>query len=89
MTTGSSVPGLALPVLDAALADRLRARLTEVEAALARHVRSEAEFVTSAASHLMAAGGKRFRLRHPGELGLLQGPVFNAELLRFGNWLVT
>ena len=61
MTTGSSVPGLALPVLDAALADRLRARLTEVEVALVGHVRSEAEFVTSAASHLMEAGGKRFR----------------------------
>jgi heptaprenyl diphosphate synthase len=55
------VPGLALPVLDAALADRLRDRLVEVEVALAGHVRSEAEFVTSAASHLMEAGGKRFR----------------------------
>jgi heptaprenyl diphosphate synthase len=61
VTTGSSAPGLALPVLDAALADRLRDRLAEVEVALAGHVRSEAEFVTAAASHLMAAGGKRFR----------------------------
>ncbi|WP_343996445.1 polyprenyl synthetase family protein [Nocardioides dubius] len=32
-----------------------------VEDALAGHVRSEAEFVTTAARHLMEAGGKRFR----------------------------
>ncbi|MCB0908990.1 MAG: polyprenyl synthetase family protein [Nocardioidaceae bacterium] len=32
-----------------------------VEAELARHVRSRTRFVTEAASHLMAAGGKRFR----------------------------
>ncbi|MFN8195640.1 MAG: polyprenyl synthetase family protein [Nocardioidaceae bacterium] len=32
-----------------------------VETALAGHVRSRARFVTEAASHLMAAGGKRFR----------------------------
>jgi len=61
VTTGSPAPALALPVLDEALADRLRARLAEVETALAGHVLSEAEFVTEAASHLMDAGGKRFR----------------------------
>ncbi len=52
---------LALPVLDADLEARLRARMEEVEQALLRHVRSEAGFVTEAARHLMQAGGKRFR----------------------------
>ncbi len=52
---------LALPVLDAELEARLRARLTVVEEALERHVVSEADFVTQAARHLMHAGGKRFR----------------------------
>lgn len=53
--------GLALPVLDEALATRLKARLVEVEEALSGHIRSEADFVTEAARHLMDAGGKRFR----------------------------
>src|SRR3954462_10928629 len=35
--------------------------MAEVGAALAGHVRSRAGFVTEAASHLMEAGGKRFR----------------------------
>jgi heptaprenyl diphosphate synthase len=35
--------------------------MAEVEVALAGHIRSEAAFVTAAASHLMEAGGKRFR----------------------------
>ena len=35
--------------------------MTEVEKALTGHVRSRAGFVTEAASHLMEAGGKRFR----------------------------
>ncbi|MBD8870788.1 polyprenyl synthetase family protein [Nocardioides sp. MJB4] len=52
---------MALPVLDERLAARLRSRLAEVEVALDGHVRSEADFVTTAARHLMAAGGKRFR----------------------------
>ncbi len=59
MTTPAA--GLALPVLDEDLAKRLRARMEEVEAALREHVRSEAAFVTTAARHLMDAGGKRFR----------------------------
>jgi heptaprenyl diphosphate synthase len=50
-----------MPVTDEALAHRLNDRLGVVEDALARHVRSRAPFVTSAASHLMSAGGKRFR----------------------------
>lgn len=58
MTTG---PGLALPVLDEALARRLGDRMAVVETALSGHVRSRASFVTEAASHLMAAGGKRVR----------------------------
>ena len=53
--------GLAMPVTDPALAERLRGRMVMVEEALAGHVRSRAGFVTRAASHLMAAGGKRFR----------------------------
>jgi heptaprenyl diphosphate synthase len=53
--------GLAVPVTDEALARRLTDRMQEVERALAGHVRSRAPFVTSAASHLMEAGGKRFR----------------------------
>ena len=64
MTTDPSLdafPGLALPVTDSALAERLAARMTEVEEALAGHVRSRAPFITEAASHLLAAGGKRFR----------------------------
>ncbi len=64
MTTDPSLetaPGLALPVTDPGLAERLAARMTEVEEALAGHVRSRAPFITEAASHLMAAGGKRFR----------------------------
>jgi heptaprenyl diphosphate synthase len=52
---------LALPVVDAGLADRLQARLEIVEGALSRHVQSKAPFVTEAARHLLEAGGKRFR----------------------------
>jgi geranylgeranyl pyrophosphate synthase len=52
---------LALPVTDEALETRLRDRMALVERALAGHVQSRAPFVTSAASHLMEAGGKRFR----------------------------
>ncbi len=61
MTTDPTSAGLALPVVDAGLAERLSARMTDVETALAGHVQSRAGFVTEAASHLMAAGGKRFR----------------------------
>jgi heptaprenyl diphosphate synthase len=61
VTTAASGPALALPVLDEALAARLRARLVEVEEALSGHIQSEAAFVTEAARHLMDAGGKRFR----------------------------
>jgi heptaprenyl diphosphate synthase len=57
----STTSALALPVTDSALADRLQERMTVVENALSRHVRSRAGFVTEAASHLMEAGGKRFR----------------------------
>jgi len=53
--------GLALPVTDADLADRLRHRLEVVEKALHGHVQTDTGFVTEAASHLLDAGGKRFR----------------------------
>jgi heptaprenyl diphosphate synthase len=52
---------LALPILDAALEERLSLRMERVEAELAEHVVSEAPFVTEAARHLLEAGGKRFR----------------------------
>jgi len=52
---------LALPVTDPALAERLSARLVEVEEALYGHVQSRFPYVTEAASHLLDAGGKRFR----------------------------
>jgi heptaprenyl diphosphate synthase len=52
---------LALPVGDDALAERLRDRMAFVETELARHVRGRTAYVTEAASHLLAAGGKRFR----------------------------
>jgi heptaprenyl diphosphate synthase len=59
--TLSGDAGLAMPVADEALARRLSERMRVVERDLTGHVRSRAPFVTSAASHLMAAGGKRFR----------------------------
>jgi heptaprenyl diphosphate synthase len=59
--TSTPATSLALPVLDAELEARLRARLGEVEVALEAAIQSEAPFVTEAARHLMHAGGKRFR----------------------------
>ncbi len=60
-TASDGSTSLALPVLDAELEARLRARMVEVEERLEREIRSEAPFVTNAARHLMHAGGKRFR----------------------------
>jgi heptaprenyl diphosphate synthase len=60
-STADGNSSLALPVLDADLEARLRARMVEVEERLEREIRSEAPFVTNAARHLMHAGGKRFR----------------------------
>ncbi|WP_028660361.1 polyprenyl synthetase family protein [Nocardioides insulae] len=56
-----STAALALPVTDPEVEQRLRSRLDLVEKALAGHVQSRAPFVTEAATHLLAAGGKRFR----------------------------
>jgi heptaprenyl diphosphate synthase len=53
--------GLAVPVSDAALADRLQQRMQVVEEALLGHVQSRTQYVTDAASHLLSAGGRRFR----------------------------
>ena len=62
MTSSAPEPArLALPVLDEALADRLRTRLVTVEEQLAAHCQGRTRYVSEAASHLMAAGGKRFR----------------------------
>ena len=60
-TASDANSSLALPVLDAELEARLRARMVEVEERLEREIQSEATFVTQAARHLMHAGGKRFR----------------------------
>ena len=57
--TRAGVPGLEAP--DAALEGELRARLDEVEEALQKAVRADFDFLTEAASHLIEAGGKRFR----------------------------
>jgi heptaprenyl diphosphate synthase len=59
--SSTEAPGLALPVTDPDLEARLRARMEEVEKALYAHVQSRFPFVTEAASHLLDAGGKRFR----------------------------
>jgi len=52
---------LGLPFAHAGLERRVRTRLDEVEAGLARAVSSGAPFVSQAARHLLDAGGKRFR----------------------------
>ncbi len=59
--SSADAAGLALPVTDPDLEARLRSRLTEVEKALYGHVQSRYPYVTEAASHLLDAGGKRFR----------------------------
>ena len=65
MNTAPSPAGtpadLALPVTDPALAGRLRERMEVVEEALHAEAVSRADYVTEAARHLLAAGGKRFR----------------------------
>ncbi|WP_372735549.1 polyprenyl synthetase family protein [Nocardioides sp.] len=61
MGVGSGTESLALPITDPALEQRLRSRMAEVEKALYGHVQSRFPFVTKAASHLLDAGGKRFR----------------------------
>jgi heptaprenyl diphosphate synthase len=57
--TRAGIPELEAP--DAALEAELRAKLDDVEEALQKAVRADFEFLTEAASHLIAAGGKRFR----------------------------
>ena len=47
--------------VDEALADSLRAGLDDVEIALRKAVTSDYPFVTETSSHLVSAGGKRFR----------------------------
>ncbi len=63
MTPDSGPPTgeFALPIADDALAARLRERMAMVEKELFEHAQSRAPFVTEAAQHLLAAGGKRFR----------------------------
>ncbi|QIK65160.1 polyprenyl synthetase family protein [Nocardioides sp. HDW12B] len=60
-TAGGPLPALALPVLDPALAERLVARMAQVEERLEREITSEADFITVACRHLLHAGGKRIR----------------------------
>jgi heptaprenyl diphosphate synthase len=52
---------LALPVVDAELEGRLVERLARIEELLAAHCQGRTPYVTAAATHLMMAGGKRFR----------------------------
>ncbi len=52
---------IGVPVTDGTLAVELRERIAGVEKELADAVRSEHDFVTEAARHVMEAGGKRFR----------------------------
>ena len=59
--TAAGAADLALPIVDEALAERLRERLGKVETALFDHASSRAPYVTEAARHLLTAGGKRFR----------------------------
>ena len=47
--------------VDSELADRLRSGLDDVEIALRKAVTSDYPFVTETSSHLVNAGGKRFR----------------------------
>jgi geranylgeranyl pyrophosphate synthase len=57
--TRAGIPGLEAP--DAALEAEVRGRLDQVEEALQKAVRADFDFLTEAASHLIEAGGKRFR----------------------------
>jgi heptaprenyl diphosphate synthase len=57
--TRAAIRGLEAP--DPVLESALNARLDEVEASMEKAVRSDTDFVTEAASYLVAAGGKRFR----------------------------
>ena len=52
---------LALPVVDTELELRLVDRLARIEELLATHCEGRTPYVTQAATHLMMAGGKRFR----------------------------
>lgn len=56
-----SISALGLPLVDSGLESRLRSRMVEVEESLAAAVEAEMGVVSEAASHLLAAGGKRFR----------------------------
>src|SRR5437870_1417578 len=57
--TRAGIPELEAP--DAVLEAELRAKLDDVEEALQKAVRADFEFLTEAATHLIDAGGKRFR----------------------------
>jgi len=57
--TRAEIRGLEAP--DPTLELEIRGRLNDVEASLEKAVRSDTDFVTEAASYLVAAGGKRFR----------------------------
>ncbi|MBM7791186.1 polyprenyl synthetase family protein [Tenggerimyces flavus] len=56
-----TIAGLPLPPVDAGLDARVRTSLEEVEKRLTASVASDTGFVTETASHLIVAGGKRFR----------------------------
>ncbi|TDV45503.1 polyprenyl synthetase family protein [Actinophytocola oryzae] len=65
MTADQTVPrlpaSLGLDTADPALVETITSGLVRVEEVLTRVVRSDVEFVDQAATHLVKAGGKRFR----------------------------
>jgi geranylgeranyl pyrophosphate synthase len=66
VVSGGSIPGVAttwrdLRAPDPTLEEQVRARLDEVETALAEAVAADVPLVSEAAGYLLAAGGKRFR----------------------------
>jgi heptaprenyl diphosphate synthase len=54
-----TIPGLEAP--DPTLENDVRARLDDVEEALVKAVRADSDLLAETASHLLSAGGKRFR----------------------------
>ncbi len=49
------------PDVDSPFADAIKQRLTELESVLVRDAQADTDYVTEAATHIIEAGGKRFR----------------------------
>ena len=61
VASGGAVPGLSLPSVPDDLSDELQRGLTQVDVLLRREVDHDDPFIAGANSHLIEAGGKRFR----------------------------